>query len=78
MLRLMVKKEAEFKAYIECFVSPELRVGVEEGGVTALTWGVFPNREILLQTTANYLFQMHSLFGQKSILTLEYDVAQFV
>ena len=76
MLRLMVK-EAEFKAYIECFVSPELRVGVEEGGVTALTWGVFPNREIL-QTTANYLFQMHSLFGQKSILTLEYDVAQFV
>lgn len=25
----------------------ELRVGVEEGGVTALTWGVFPNREIL-------------------------------
>ena len=57
-------------------MSPELRVGVEEGGVTALTWGVFPNREILLQTTANYLFQMHSLFGQKSILTLEYDVAQ--
>jgi methylenetetrahydrofolate reductase (NADPH) len=25
----------------------EFRVGVEEGGVTALTWGVFPNREIL-------------------------------
>jgi len=28
----------------------ELRVGVEEGGVTALTWGVFPNREILQPT----------------------------
>lgn len=25
----------------------DLRVGMEEGGVTALTWGVFPNREIL-------------------------------
>ena len=28
----------------------ELRVGVEEGGITALTWGVFPNREILQPT----------------------------
>ena len=28
----------------------ELYVGVEEGGVTALTWGVFPNREILQPT----------------------------
>ncbi|KAL7469955.1 hypothetical protein ACHAXS_010193 [Conticribra weissflogii] len=28
----------------------DLKVGVEEGGVTALTWGVFPNREILQPT----------------------------
>jgi methylenetetrahydrofolate reductase (NADPH) len=28
----------------------DLRVGVEEGGITALTWGVFPNREILQPT----------------------------
>jgi len=28
----------------------EIRVDMEEGGVTALTWGVFPNREILQPT----------------------------
>jgi len=28
----------------------ELRVGLDEDGVTALTWGVFPNREIIQPT----------------------------
>lgn len=28
----------------------EMRAGSEEGGITALTWGVFPNREILQPT----------------------------
>jgi methylenetetrahydrofolate reductase (NADPH) len=49
-LTSMVTKHPSMIMYAVNSAGQELRVGVEEGGVTALTWGVFPNREILQPT----------------------------
>eukprot|EP00986_Skeletonema_menzelii_P002869 scaffold840_cov199-Skeletonema_menzelii.AAC.3 len=49
-LTSMVTKHPSMIMYAVNNAGQELRVGVEEGGVTALTWGVFPNREILQPT----------------------------
>lgn len=46
----MVKKNSALNLYAVNIRGEELRVGLELGGVTALTWGVFPNREILQPT----------------------------
>lgn len=49
-LLAMVSDRPSMNLYAVNNSGQELRVGVEEGGVTALTWGVFPNREILQPT----------------------------
>lgn len=49
-LTQMVTDNPNLNLYAVNFTGHEMRVGVEEGGVTALTWGVFPNREILQPT----------------------------
>jgi methylenetetrahydrofolate reductase (NADPH) len=49
-LAAMVAANPSMNLYAVNNLGEELRVGVEEGGVTALTWGVFPNREILQPT----------------------------
>eukprot|EP00804_Cyclotella_cryptica_P007605 CCRYP_010659-RB/>CCRYP_010659-RB protein AED:0.34 eAED:0.34 QI:1188/1/1/1/1/1/7/50/687 len=49
-LSQMVTKHPSINMYAINNAGQDLRVGVEEGGVTALTWGVFPNREILQPT----------------------------
>ena len=49
-LTRMVTDHPNMNLYAVNYAGQELRVGVEEGGVTALTWGVFPNREILQPT----------------------------
>lgn len=46
----MVENHKSMNLYAVNNKNQELRVGLEEGGVTALTWGVFPNREILQPT----------------------------
>eukprot|EP00557_Chaetoceros_sp_GSL56_P002762 CAMPEP_0176500762 /NCGR_PEP_ID=MMETSP0200_2-20121128/13768_1 /TAXON_ID=947934 /ORGANISM="Chaetoceros sp., Strain GSL56" /LENGTH=594 /DNA_ID=CAMNT_0017899539 /DNA_START=466 /DNA_END=2250 /DNA_ORIENTATION=+ len=46
----MVSKQESLNLYAVNYSGEEIREGVEEGGVTALTWGVFPNREILQPT----------------------------
>ena len=46
----MVSGHPSMNLYAVNMSGQELRVGVEEGGITALTWGVFPNREILQPT----------------------------
>ena len=46
----MVTDNPSMNLYAVNYFGRELRVGVEEGGITALTWGVFPNREILQPT----------------------------
>lgn len=47
MLTQMVENHPSINMFAINNAGQDLRVGVEEGGVTALTWGVFPNREIL-------------------------------
>lgn len=49
-LTRMVTDYPNMNLYAVNYSGQELRVGVEEGGITALTWGVFPNREILQPT----------------------------
>ncbi|KAL9180058.1 hypothetical protein ACHAXT_008028 [Thalassiosira profunda] len=49
-LTRMVTDHPNMNLYAVNYSGQELRVGVGEGGVTALTWGVFPNREILQPT----------------------------
>ena len=46
----MVTDNPSLNLYAVNIFGRELRVGAEEGGITALTWGVFPNREILQPT----------------------------
>jgi len=46
----MVTDNQSMNLYAVNNMGRELRVGLEEGGATALTWGVFPNREILQPT----------------------------
>jgi methylenetetrahydrofolate reductase (NADPH) len=46
----MISNHPSMNLYAVNNSGQELRVGVEEGGITALTWGVFPNREILQPT----------------------------
>lgn len=46
----MVSKQESLNLYAVNYFGEEIREGVDEGGVTALTWGVFPNREILQPT----------------------------
>merc|ERR1740124_2028107 len=46
----MVAERPRMNLYAVDNSGRELREGVEEGGVTALTWGVFPNREVLQPT----------------------------
>jgi len=50
ILSQMVTHHPNLNLYAVNYAGRDLRVGVEEGGVTALTWGVFPNREILQPT----------------------------
>jgi len=50
VLTQMVTNHPSINMYAINNDGQDLRVGVEEGGVTALTWGVFPNREILQPT----------------------------
>ena len=49
-LLAMISDHPSMNLYAVNNSGQELRVGVEEGGITALTWGVFPNREILQPT----------------------------
>ena len=46
----MVTNHPSMNLFAVNYAGQDLRVGVEEGGPTALTWGVFPNREILQPT----------------------------
>eukprot|EP00980_Cylindrotheca_fusiformis_P004703 scaffold993_cov110-Cylindrotheca_fusiformis.AAC.13 len=46
----MVKEHPALNLYAVNNAGKEVQVGLELGGVTALTWGVFPNREILQPT----------------------------
>jgi methylenetetrahydrofolate reductase (NADPH) len=46
----MVKKRDTMNLYAVNFMGDKIQEGIELGGVTALTWGVFPNREILQPT----------------------------
>ena len=46
----MVKKHDSMNLYAVNVLGHQLQEGIELGGVTALTWGVFPNREILQPT----------------------------
>lgn len=46
----LVSSHPSMNLYAVNNAGQDLRVGVEEGGITALTWGVFPNREILQPT----------------------------
>lgn len=46
----MVKNHASMNLYTVNITGDHFQEGVELGGVTALTWGVFPNREILQPT----------------------------
>jgi methylenetetrahydrofolate reductase (NADPH) len=46
----MVTENPSMNLYAVSNLGRELTVGVDEGGITALTWGVFPNREILQPT----------------------------
>jgi len=46
----MVTKNPSMNLYAISNLGLEMTVGVDEGGITALTWGVFPNREILQPT----------------------------
>lgn len=45
-----VEKHESMNLYAVNNAGEEVQVGVELGGVSALTWGVFPNREILQPT----------------------------
>jgi len=49
-LMAMVTEQPHMNLYAVNNHGKELHVGMEEGGATALTWGVFPNREILQPT----------------------------
>jgi methylenetetrahydrofolate reductase (NADPH) len=46
----MVKHHDSMNLYAVNMVGDQIQEGLELGGVTALTWGVFPNREILQPT----------------------------
>lgn len=46
----MVKKHDSMNLYAVNVLGDQIQEGTELGGVTALTWGVFPNREILQPT----------------------------
>jgi methylenetetrahydrofolate reductase (NADPH) len=50
LMSMMTEQKPHMNLYAVNNHGSELRVGIEEGGVTALTWGVFPNREILQPT----------------------------
>lgn len=49
-LRHLVEEHAHLNIYAVNDMGEELREGVLPGGVTALTWGVFPNREVVQPT----------------------------
>jgi len=49
-LAAMVAKHPSMNLYAVNNCGREIREGLEEGGVTALTWGVFPSREVLQPT----------------------------
>jgi methylenetetrahydrofolate reductase (NADPH) len=46
----MVKQHKSMNLYAVNTMGEQIQEGVELGGITALTWGVFPNREILQPT----------------------------
>jgi methylenetetrahydrofolate reductase (NADPH) len=46
----MVQQHKSMNLYAVNVMGEQIQEGVELGGVTALTWGVFPNREILQPT----------------------------
>lgn len=46
----MVKQHNSMNVYAVNVMGDQIQEGMELGGVTALTWGVFPNREILQPT----------------------------
>jgi len=46
----MVQRHESLNLYAVNYQGEEMQAGVEPGGVTALTWGVFPNREIVQPT----------------------------
>jgi len=65
-LLAMVSEHPTMNLYAVNSSGHELRVGVEEGGATALTWGVFANREILQPTIfepATYLVWAEEAFS---------------
>jgi len=49
-LKELVSSDPRLNLYAVNCDGKEDRVGIEEDGVTALTWGVFPNREVLQPT----------------------------
>ena len=49
-LKELVSRDPRLNLYAMNCSGEEHRVGMEEDGVTALTWGVFPNREVLQPT----------------------------
>ena len=46
----VVQQHESLNLYAVNYRGDEILAGVEPGGVTALTWGVFPNREIVQPT----------------------------
>lgn len=82
-LTRMVTDHPYMNMYAVNYAGQELRVGVEEGGVTALTWGVFPNREILQPTIFSpdaFLVWAEEAFSLWSTMWLnlyDYDSASY-
>ncbi|KAL7509320.1 hypothetical protein ACHAXN_006752 [Cyclotella atomus] len=78
-LTQMVANHPSINMYAINNLGQELRAGVEEGGVTALTWGVFPNREILQPTIfdpdifAVWAEEAFSLWSSMWLSLYEYD-----
>lgn len=60
-LTQLVKNHPSINMYAINNAGHDLRVGVQEGGVTALTWGVFPNREILQPVKLTFLCEANDL-----------------
>jgi methylenetetrahydrofolate reductase (NADPH) len=58
----VVEKNPALNLYAVNNTAQEIRVGLELGGVTALTWGVFPNRYGAMQRVALYMWYILNSF----------------
>ena len=69
VLTQMVTNHPSINMYAINNDGQDLKVGAEEGGVTALTWGVFPNREILQPVSCSCF----SFFSDRELKSSNYS-----